>query len=117
MFLLITALAMADQPASAYPERTPELIERCLLEAVEAGSLENTIDSYKYICAGPSAEQLWTFLEDAKVASYEQDAGAEGHWLSRDFPLGGCFKRTRLADGSPAIDGLSCTIWIPRKSE
>jgi hypothetical protein len=50
----------------------------------------------------------------AKIDSYEQDAGKDGRWLSRDFPLGACFKRVRMADGTGASTGLSCTIWIPR---
>ncbi len=108
---------MANPPAAAFPERTPGLIEQCLLEALEGELVSDTPDSHKYICSGHTAEQLWTFLEGAKIESYEQDVGSDGHWLSRDFPLGGCFKRVRMADGSAAKDGLSCTIWIPRKPE
>lgn len=112
--MLLIAMALADPGAAPFPERTPELIEACLITAVEAGDVDATEDSHKYICSGEPAEQLWTFLEDAKIEPFEQDVGAEGVWLSRGFPLGGCFKRLRLADGTPATTGLSCTIWIPR---
>jgi hypothetical protein len=117
MILILTALAMAEAKPADFPERTPSLIERCLFEAIEGEWVSEEPDSYKYICSGSAAEVLWTFLEKANIESYEQDVGADGHWLSRDSPLGGCFKRTRLADGSPAKDGLSCTIWIPRKTK
>lgn len=114
MLLLIASMALAEPQAASFPERTPGLIEACLAYAVEVRDVDVTEDSHKYICAGQSAEQLWAFLEDAKIESYEQDADTEGHWLTREFPLGACFKRTRLADGTPATTGLSCTIWIPR---
>ena len=114
MFFLIASAALAGSDAGSFPERTPGMIEECLENAVEHRLVSTTKDSHKYICGGPSAEQLWTYLEDAKIESYEQDVGKEGYWLSRDFPLGACFKRSRLADGTPATAGLSCTIWIPR---
>ena len=114
MILLIASIATAEPNAAAFPERTPGLIEACLAEAVELRDVDTTPDSHKYICSGPPAEQLWTFLVDAKIDPYEQDVGSEGHWLSREFPLGACFKRTRMADGTRASTGLSCTIWIPR---
>lgn len=114
MMPLIAVMALVETPASTFPERTPQLIEACLLEAVAGNQVEDTTDTHKYICVGSPAEELWNFLEDAKIESYEQKAGDEGYWLSREFPLGGCFKRLRLADGTPATTGLSCTIWIPR---
>ena len=114
MMLLIASIALAQAQAAPFPERTPELIEGCLANAVAIGEVTVTEDSHKYICGGQAAQRLWTFLEDAKIEPYEQDVGADGHWLSQEFPLGGCFKRSRLADGSPATTGLSCTIWIPR---
>ena len=114
MILLIASMIVAETPAVPFPERTPALIEACLTEAVEASKVDVTKDSHKYICSGQSAERLWAFLEDTKIESYVQDAGDEGHWRTREFPLGGCFKRSRMADGSPATTGLSCTIWIPR---
>ena len=107
-------MLLAELPAAPFPERAPGLMEECLLNAVATSDVDLTESSHKYICSGQPAERLWAFLEDAKVVAYEQDAGAEGHWLSREFPMGGCFKRTRMADGSPAASGLSCTIWIPR---
>lgn len=116
MILLIASLALAEPNAASFPERTPGLIEACLVHAVEFRFVSTTEDSHKYICSGQSAEKLWTFLEDAKIESYEQDVGSEGHWLSREFPLGACFKRSLMADGSRATTGLSCTIWIPRGS-
>lgn len=112
--LLIAALVFAEPTASEFPERTPQLIEECILDAVAKTQVEDTVESHKYVCSGRPAEQFWTFLEKAKIASYEQDAGPDGHWLSRDFPLGGCFKRLRTADGTPTTTGLSCSIWIPR---
>lgn len=116
MILLVASLALAKPDTASFPERTPGLIEACLANAVEIGVVSTTEDSHKYVCSGEIAEQLWTFLEDAKIETYEQDVGAEGHWLGREFPLGACFKRFRMADGSPAATGLSCTIWIPRVS-
>lgn len=111
MLILIAALASDALP---YPEQTPQFIEACLHDAVENDFVEVTGDSHKYMCTGPAAEHFWQFLEDAKIDPYEQNAGDDGFWLSRDFPLGGCFKRTRLPDGTPATSGLSCSIWIPR---
>lgn len=115
MTLLLAMVASVTQPDAKFPERTPQLIEACLLQAIESNHVEDTNQSHKYICSGSAAERLWTFLEEAKIESYEQDAGSDGHWLSRDFPLGGCFKRLRMADGTRATTGLSCTIWVPRR--
>jgi hypothetical protein len=112
--LLLIAMTLAEPLVASFPERTPVLIEACLEAAVETGQVTVTEDSHKYICAGEAAENFWSFLEAAKLESYEQDAGSTGHWLGREFPLGGCFKRVRLADGSRASSGLSCTVWIPR---
>jgi hypothetical protein len=114
MFLLIAAMVLTEPTPGAFPERSPGLIEACLAEAVAAGLVSDTDDSHKYMCAGEAADRLWNFLEQADIAAYVQDAGEDGHWLSRDFPLGGCFKRTRMPDGTPSTTGLSCSIWIPR---
>lgn len=114
MIPLIALMALAEPLPAPFPERTPGLIEACLADAVERRQVDVTPDSHKYICTGKIAEQLWAFLEDARIAPFEQDVGSEGHWLGREFPLGGCFKRLRMADGTPATAGLSCTIWIPR---
>lgn len=114
MLFLIASLALADPAPAAFPERTPGLIEACLANALSEGQVSDTDDSHKYICSGEAAERFWSFLEKKKVEASEQDVGEDGRWLSRYFPLGGCFKRTRLADGSPAKSGLSCTVWIPR---
>jgi hypothetical protein len=116
MILLVALAAIAEPKAAAFPERTPELIEACLANAVEAREVSVTEDSHKYICTGEPAEQFWAFLVKSKIDSYEQDTASEGHWLSREFPLGACFKRSRMADGTRASTGLSCTIWIPRVS-
>jgi hypothetical protein len=113
MLILAIALLVAEQDAAAFPEQVPGLMEACLTAAVASGDVTDTEDSHKYICAGDTATRLWTYLERAKIRSYEQDT-PEGRWLSREFPLGGCFKRIRLADGTPASGGLSCTIWVPR---
>jgi hypothetical protein len=99
MLILAAALILADGAATAFPERVPALMEACLTAAVAAGDVTDTAESYKYICAGETAAGLWKFLEHAKVRPYEQDT-PEGRWLSREFPLGGCFKRVPLPDGS-----------------
>ncbi len=112
MLILAAALILADGAATTFPERVPTLMESCLKAAVAAGDVTDTAESYKYICAGETAAGLWKFLEHAKVRAYEQET-PEGRWLSREFPLGGCFKRVQLPDGAPASGGLSCTIWIP----
>jgi hypothetical protein len=114
MLVLIASMILAEPSPAAFPERTPGLIEACLADATDSGQVSDTEDSHKYICSGDAAEHFWDFLEDAKIDTHEQDAGPEGRWLGRDFPLGGCFKRIRLADGSSTRTGLSCTIWIPR---
>ena len=114
MLLLIASIFLANPAPSAFPERTPGLIEACLTDAIEMEYVSETEDSHKYMCTGEAAERFWAFLKKAKIKPYEQDVGEEGHWLSRDFPLGACFKRVRMADGSPLKPGLSCSIWIPR---
>lgn len=114
MLLLIASLAVADPAPAAFPERTPGLIEACLQNALNEGQVSETDHSHKYICSGEVAERFWAFLEKARIEPWEQDAGADGHWLSLGFPLGGCFKRTRMADDAPFRPGLSCTIWILR---
>jgi hypothetical protein len=116
MLVLIASMALADPGPAAFPERTPALIEACLVNAIETGEVSDTDDSHKYMCTGEAAERLWTFLEKAKVRPWEQDTGKDGIWLSRSFPLGGCFKRLHLADGTRTTTGLSCSVWIPRPS-
>ena len=113
MLILMASLALAEPAPAAFPERTPGLMEACIANAIEIGQVSDTDDSHKYICTGEAAERFWSFLEKAKIDTWEQDV-PEGRWLGRAFPLGGCFKRTRMPDGSPATKGLSCTIWIPR---
>lgn len=107
--LFLTAAA-ADPP---FPERVPGLIEACLTRAVTTGMVSEEPEKHKYICNGAPAQALWDWLEAAKLPSWEQDV-PEGRWLSRQFPLGGCFKRVRGADGAAPAPGLSCTVWIPR---
>lgn len=114
--LLMLLLASAD-PVQAFPEQVPGLMEACLGAAVAAKDVSDTEDRHKYICGGDPAQSLWNWLERAGLRSYEQDVGAEGRWLTREFPLGACFKRTRTADGAVATSGLSCTIWIPRAAD
>tara|TARA_B100000378_G_scaffold178910_1_gene144494 strand:+ start:288 stop:647 length:360 start_codon:yes stop_codon:yes gene_type:complete len=113
MLIFAVALLLADDAATDFPEKLPGLTEECLEDAVATGEVTDTDDSHKYICTGDTAAQLWAFLESADIRSYEQDTPS-GRWLSREFPLGGCFKRTRLPDGEQASTGLSCTIWVPR---
>jgi hypothetical protein len=113
MLIFAIALLASGQDTAAFPEQVPALIEACVTAAVVAKDVTDTEDSHKYICAGDTAAKLWAFLERAKIRSYEQET-PEGVWLSREFPLGGCFKRVRLPDGKPASGGLSCTIWVPR---
>lgn len=113
---MLTALLLAAAaPETPFPERMPALMEACLHDAVAIAMVSQTEDSHKYICTGDAAQRMWDFLERARVPSYEQDV-VEGRWLSRGFPLGGCFKRLRHPDGSKATDGLSCSIWIPRRA-
>jgi hypothetical protein len=114
MLLLIAAMVIAEPAPARFPERVPGLIEACLANAVAEGEVSDTEDSHKYICQGETAQRFWIFLEEANVDAHVQDTGEEGRWLTRLFPLGGCFKRVRTADGSPAAEGLSCSIWIPR---
>ncbi len=113
MLLFLIAVAIVDPAPTAFPEQVPAMIESCLAEAIAQRDVFQTEDNHKYICTGDPAVRLWRFLEGAKVAAYEQDT-PEGRWLSRDFPLGACFKRIRMADGGPLREGLSCTIWVPR---
>lgn len=113
MLTLAIALLLAGQETKAFPEQVPGLMEACLADAVAAGDVTDTDDSHKYICGGNTAARLWAFLERAEIRSYEQNT-PEGRWLSREFPLGGCFKRIRMPDGRSARAGLSCTIWVPR---
>jgi len=115
MMLLVASMFLANAAPGDFPEKTPGLIEACLTNAIETGEVSKTEDSHKYMCSGEAAERFWAFLEEAKIEPYEQDAGKNGHWLSREFPLGGCFKRVRMADGSPLKPGLSCSVWIPRQ--
>lgn len=117
MILIGLALALTpeDQPdRNAFPENMPYLMEACLKNAVDRNDVTTTADSYKYVCTDDSALRLWSFLESVNVSSWEQDVGDEGVWQSRDFPLGGCFKKLRNPDGTAATGGLSCTIWVPR---
>lgn len=92
------------------------MMEACLDNAIERDAVSQSDNRMKYICIGTPARALWDFLEAAKLDSWEQEPEGEGRWLSREFPLGACFKRLANADGSPATNGLSCTIWIPRPS-
>ncbi len=110
IFSLALLAAAVDKP---FPEQMPGFMEMCLGEAIAAGYVSDTEESHKYICAGEAADKLWAFLQRHKIESYEQDT-PEGKWLSREFPLGGCFKRVRMPDGGPLVEGLSCTIWVPR---
>ncbi len=113
LLTLATALLLVVKDDPVFPEKVPGMIEACLMDAVGAGDVTDTKDSHKYICAGDAAAGLWAFLEKAKIPPYEQDT-PEGRWLGREFPLGACFKRTRMPDGTAASEGLSCTIWVPR---
>lgn len=104
--------ALASDPT--FPERTPGMIEACIVDAVAAKTISKERNDHKYICAGDVAKALWDYLESANLESSEQTT-ENGIWLSRYFPLGGCFKRVRNVDGSPASGGLSCTVWIPHR--
>jgi hypothetical protein len=110
MIWLLLAVSAAE---TVFPERTPAMIESCLNAAVTSNEVSETDDAHKYICMGQVAEDLWSYLEKHNVEAWEQTTD-NGVWLSREFPLGGCFKRIRHLDGSAASDGLSCTIWVPR---
>ncbi|MBA4748083.1 MAG: hypothetical protein H2056_05160 [Sphingopyxis sp.] len=107
--LLFFAALTTEAP---FPERTPGMIEACIYAALVADNVTKERDDYKYICGGEVAQQLWDYLENAKVEASEQTT-ENGVWSSRYFPLGGCFKRVQNVDGSVATSGLSCTVWIP----
>jgi hypothetical protein len=109
--LLFLAVLVAD---TKFPERTPGMIEACINDAVASDNVTKERNDYKYICGGEVSQQLWLFLENAMVEATEQTTD-NGVWLSRYFPLGGCFKRVRNLDGSTATSGLSCTVWIPHR--
>jgi hypothetical protein len=113
--VLLAMLLAAQEPA--FPERVPGLIEACLKAAVAEDEVRNDDADgprIKYICTGAPARQLWAFLEQAKLEAWEQDTPAEGRWATREFPLGACFRRVRMPDGTAATDGLSCSVWVPR---
>lgn len=109
--VLLGAAPIADEPLA---ERVPGMIEACLHAAVAADQVSETADSHKYMCTGRPARRLWDYLEAAGLPSWEQEV-TEGRWLSRAFPLGGCFKELRGPDGAPSAGGLSCSIWVPRR--
>lgn len=114
--VILSALALSASPASAkdFAERSPGLLEDCLVRAAADDAVSETDDGYKYICSGDPAQRFWDFLQGAGGEAWVQETLQEGAWDSRAFPLGGCFKRIRNHDGTPATDGLSCSIWIPR---
>lgn len=113
--ILLSASAIAQTPSEkTFPEPTIGMVEACIINAVEANAVSRERESWKHICAGEPAEALWNHLVALDVPSWEQVV-SEGTWLSRAFPLGGCFRRVKTPDGQPSSTGLSCTIWIPRK--
>lgn len=114
MLLPVIAMLAANPSTPDFPEEVPGLIEACLASAVASGFVTDTDDSHKYMCNGDAAARLWAFLERAKIRSYEQDTPEEGRWLTREFPLGACFKQIRRPDGTAGGSGLSCSIWVPR---
>lgn len=110
---MIAALLLVLTPADqSFPERTPGMMKDCLDNAVARDAVTVEGADHKYICNGEPAQRLWDWLEAARLPSWEQDV-PEGRWLSRSFPLGGCFKRVRGPDGAAPAPGLSCTIWVP----
>ncbi|GLR47578.1 hypothetical protein [Sphingomonas astaxanthinifaciens] len=113
MVVLLAAALAADPAPLPFPEQMPGLIEQCLADAVANGAVTSPKGEHKYICSGPAAEGLWSFLESRRIVTWEQRPKGEDTWLSREFPLGGCFKRIAMKDGAPLRPGLSCTIWIP----
>lgn len=114
MLIPAIALLVAEPATPEFPEQVPGLMEACLADAILKDNVTETDDSHKYICSGDTAARFWNFLELAKVHASEQDTAEEGRWLSRYFPLGGCFKQIRLSNGKAGGGGLSCTIWVPR---
>lgn len=111
--LLAAAAAAQTPPEPGFPEPTLGMFEACLADAVRNNRVSEEDGSWKYICGGQSAKVLWDHLVSLDVKSWEQKVES-GTWLSRDFPMGGCFRRIRNADGTEATSGLSCTIWIPQ---
>ncbi len=112
--LLSMAVASSATPEKPFPEPMPSMMEACLLDALNGKRVSKTEDSWKYMCTDAPAEALWKHLTSLDVESWEQTV-SNGTWLSRAFPLGGCFRQVREEEGNTATTGLSCTIWIPRK--
>jgi hypothetical protein len=111
MIIWFALVAMAAE--TSFPERMPSMMESCINQAVTSGEVSENRKDHKYICSGQFAQDIWDYLENAKIESWKQTT-ENGIWLSRDFPMGGCFKKIRNSDNSTASNGLSCSIWIPR---
>lgn len=111
--VLVAAAAGQTPPEPAFPEPTLAMAEACLADAVDRGRVSKDDGSWKYICSGQPAQVLWNHLVSLGVESWEQKVES-GTWLSHAFPMGGCFRQLKDADGKEATSGLSCTIWIPR---
>jgi hypothetical protein len=114
MLNIVLLAAAAAGAGPSFPEQVPGLTERCIRSAIDERETTEEERAHKYMCTGEAAERLWVWLEQAKLPSWEQDTPQEGRWLSREFPLGACFKRIRDAGGRATDTGLSCSIWIPR---
>lgn len=118
--ILLAAAAAAQSPVEGAPaEPTLGMVEACLADAVQERRVTKADEdgegrTWKYICDGEAAEVMWNHLASLDVKSWEQTVES-GTWLSRDFPMGGCFRRIRNPDGTEATSGLSCSIWIPRR--
>lgn len=113
--IVLAAAVAAEAPAGKpYPEPTMALVEACLADAVADNEVTETADSWKYICNGAPARALWDHLEALRIEPWEQVV-SEGTWQTREFPLGGCFRRVKDPEGKPTDSGLSCSVWVPRK--
>ena len=111
VLLALAAASPDDDPPFAEP--TPALIERCIENAIATKTVTFQQAKIRYICDDRVAQPFWDHLVALNTAHFEQHAGSDGWWDSREFPMGGCFKQTRQEDGS-AGTGLSCTVWILR---
>lgn len=116
MFLsIVLAIAAPSEqlPDKPFPDPMPSMMEACLTDAVSRKNVSKEKDAWKYICANEPAQALWNHLEKLNVDSWEQTV-SNGTWLSRAFPLGGCFRQMKDTAGESATTDLSCTLWIPR---
>lgn len=114
MLSMMGLAADSVTPEIPFPEPALAMVEACIGDAVDNKRVLKSENDWKYICSGAPAETLWSHLETFKIKPWEQTV-SEGTWLSRSFPMGGCFRQLKDAKGNIDTSGLSCTIWVRRK--